>query len=259
MKCKSFLKRCKVCSEENTPQKKVCAKCGTDLKCSRDAVNGYTLCAVHGGPVPSRNFYGVGTMKDGSSSSFPITRLAAKYNQMQSDGRVLSNRATIEIIDVRIKQLLDRVDVEDAPERMSALYNLWKEYEGYIERDDKVNVVLARKSISETFEKAFHDYQGWKQIFEALDLRGKSVEREVKTLTAINAFMTAEQGYELTAKLFSIVLRILKDEPKKLKEAQYEFARLIGESSDNTAEGFVEENGGGGEASGGESGFGDVD
>ena len=259
MKCKSFRKRCKDCCEENVPRQEKCKKCEADMKCGRDAVNGYTLCIGHGGPVPSRNFYGVGTMTNGKASSFPITRLAAKYNQMQSDGRVLSNRAAIEIIDDRIKQLLDRVDVEDAPERMAFLNSLWKDYLHYIETNDEINMLISRKLISETFEKAYHDYQGWKQIFEALDLRGKSVEREVKTLTAINAFMTAEQGYELTAKLFSIVLRILKDEPKKLKEAQYEFARLIGESSDNTAEGFVEENGGGGEASGGESGFGDVD
>lgn len=259
MKCASYKRRCRKCGLPNVPRVSKCRECGEDLKCGRDAVVGYRLCMNHGGPVASRKFYGVGRMKNGSTSSFKIMRLAAKYNQMQNDGRLLSNRAAIEIIDTRIKELLDRVDVKDAPERVSLLYSLWQDYEKYLDDGNSIEAVVTRKKISEAFEKTYHDYQGWKQIFEALDLRGKSVEREIKTITAIKAIMTAEEGYELVAKVAAITIRLIGENPSKLKEAQYEFARLIGESSDNATKRIYEEAGSGGDTGGGEEGFGEVD
>ena len=60
-------------------------------------------------------------MTTGSGSSFPLTRLAAKYNQMTGDGRVLSNRRAIEIVRMRIQQLAARIDLNEAPDRMARL------------------------------------------------------------------------------------------------------------------------------------------
>lgn len=255
MKCTRLLKHCRKCKLENKDKLEVCAGCGEDLHCDRDAVAGYTACVNHGGPAPSRNFYGTGTMTTGSGSSFPLTRLAAKYNQMKKDGQVLSNRAAINIIDERITQLLERIDLGEAPDRLAKLYELWTQYVNAHGVDEAV----LKKQIGDEFEKVYHDYAAWRQIFEALDLRGKSVEREVKVLKEIKAIMTAEDGYELAAKMLAAVIRVIGDEPKKIKQAQYEFSRIIGESSDLTVEGSVEDDGGDGETAGGTPGSGDVD
>lgn len=184
-------------------------------------------------------------MTTGSGSSFKITRLAAKYNSMMRNGQVLSNRAAIDVIDTRIRQLLDRIDFDEAPDRTAKLYSLWKEYENA----DGVDAAVLKKKIADEFEKVYHDYAAWEQIFTALDLRGKSVEREVKVLTQIKAIMTAEDGYELAAKMMAAVMRVIGDNPQKMKQVQYEFAKLIGESSDIVAEGNIEDDGGGSEES----------
>lgn len=196
-------------------------------------------------------------MSTGSGSSFPLMRLAARYNKQITDGVVLSNRAAIDIIDVRIQTLLERVDIGEAPDRVAKLYDLWKELNSLSERTPEWYTVKHNLDIA--FEKVYHDYMAWNQIFTALDLRGKTVEREVKALKEIKAIMTAEDGYQLTAKMLAAVIRVLGDDPKRIKQVQYEFARLIGESSDNVAEGHAEDVGGGGEAVGGEAGPGDVD
>lgn len=227
------------------------------MHCGNAAVPGYTLCKHHGGPVPSRNFYGTGPMTNGNGSSFPLMRLAAKYNQQTRDGVLLSNRAAIDVIDMRIKQLLERVDVNEAPDRVAKLYKLWMEYKNT--EPGTTDHLLARKELDETFEKVYHDYAAWNQIFEALDLRGKSVEREVNALTKIRAVMTAEDGYQLSAKLLAAVIRVIGDDPKKLKQVQYEFSRIIGESSDHVTEGPDEDDRGSRETVGGEAGPGDMD
>lgn len=243
MRCAKKLRKCRKCGNENIGRKETCAECGEDMRCGQSAVDGYTFCVVHGGPVPSRNFYGVGPMTTGSGSSFKLTRLAAKYNQMQTNGNLLSSRAAIGLIDQRITQLLERIDFDEAPDRTAKLYGLWNEYLDA----DGVDAAVLKKKISDEFEKVYHDYQAWTQIFSALDLRGKTVEREVKVLTSIKAIMTAEDGYELAAKMMAAVMRVIGDDPKRLKQVQYEFTKLIGESSDLVTAGLDEDVGGGGQ------------
>lgn len=196
-------------------------------------------------------------MKDGSSSSFPIVRLASRYNKMLSDGVVLSNRAAVDLIDVRIRQLLERVDVEEAPDRVKHLYEQWQELKSCV--SGMPGYLEAQTAIDLTFERVYHDYASWRQIFEALELRGKSTEREIKALQQIKAIMTAEDGYQLASKMLAAVMRVLGDDPKKIKQVQYEFSRLIGESSDRVTDGFDEDDDGGSAEVGGAAGFGDVD
>lgn len=255
MKCVRLLRHCRKCGLENHDKLETCVECGAHMHCGKDAVVGYTSCSNHGGPSPGRNFYGTGTMTTGGSSSFPITRLAAKYNKMMKDGQVLSNRAAINIIDDRITQLLERIDFNEAPDRLAKLTELWNLYVNASGVDEAV----LKKQIGDEFEKVYHDYMAWRQIFDALDLRGKSVEREVKVLKEIKAIMTAEDGYELAAKIMAAVIRVIGDEPRKIKQVQYEFARIIGESSDLVTEGYTEDDGGDGQTAGGTPGSGDMD
>lgn len=197
-------------------------------------------------------------MTSGNKSQFPIVRLAAKYNQMMKDGRVLSNRQSIDVVDIRVKQLLERVDVEEAPERVAKLYKLWGEYRAAKARQSEEQFVIEME-IDAEFEKIYHDYQAWKQIFDALNLRSQMVEREVKLLQAINAVITAEEAYHVFAKFLAAAMNVVGDDPQKLKRLQYEFVRIVGERSDRIAGADEPPDWGGSEEGGGEEGPGDVD
>lgn len=197
-------------------------------------------------------------MTNGSGSQFPLTRLASKYNAMMKDGRVLSNRQSLEIVRTRIQQLADRIDINDAPDRMMKLAGLWEKYTDLLEHGRETEARLLVAEISEEFEKAYHDYAAWKQMFEALDLDRKMVESEVKVLKEIKAIITAEDAYELSAKLLAAVMRVV-DDPKKMKQVQYEFTRIIGESGDNVATGYGDNDWGGGGEEIIEPGPGEVD
>lgn len=198
-------------------------------------------------------------MSTGERSSFPLVRLAASYRKMANDGSVLSNRKAIDIIDARVVQLLDRINLDEAPERVTKIYNLWGEYKSA--RDDRrmEEARVISEKLDDEFDKIYHDYQAWKQMFEALDLRGKMVEREIKILGQIKALITIEQAYEMAAKMLAASMKVIGDDPKKLKELQYEFIRITGERSDLTiADGGQDDWGTGGPV-GGEEGLGDVD
>jgi hypothetical protein len=168
-------------------------------------------------------------MTTGVGSSFPLTRLAAKYNEMKKDGRILSNRHSITIIDHRVTQLVDRIDANDAPDRLNKLQKLWNEMRDFEMRGNDVEATLLKKRIDEQFEAAREDYLAWEQMFNALDVRRKMVDSEVKVAKDIQAILTAEDAYELVAKLLASVIQVVND-PNQLKRIQYEFTRIIGDT-----------------------------
>lgn len=259
-KCKHIKKKCKTCgwvAEKERPG--TCPDCGADLRCGNPPVPGWTRCRVHGGPNPARDFYGTGRMSTGERSSFPLVRLAAKYRQMAKNGNVLSNRQSIDIIDARIVQLLERVDVEEAPERVAKLYGLWTEYSAARSGGRSDEALGIAKKLDDEFEKIYHDYQAWKQIFEAIDIRGKAVEREFKILAQIKALITVEQARDMAAQMLAAAMNVIGDDAKKLKRLQYEFIRITGERSDLTIEDGGGDDWGAGGPGGSEEGPGDVD
>lgn len=197
-------------------------------------------------------------MTTGSASSFPLTRLAAAYNRMRSDGRVLSNRASLDLLDHRLMQLAERVDANEAPERVAKLHDVWLEYKIAKENGFATEAALKMKELDALFDATFHDYMAWKQIFEGMDLRRKLSESEVKVLKEIKSILTAEDAVNLTAKLFAALMRV-EDDPKKLKQVQYEFSRITGFSSDKVGEGTGEDDWGGGREEDDQSGSGEMD
>lgn len=170
-------------------------------------------------------------MSTGATSTFQLTRLAAKYQEMLRDGRILSNRHSLEIVRHRIQQLAERIDLDDAPDRMQRLSELWKEFRELDDKGLRLEALAKAVEIDQEFERAYHDYAAWKQMFEALDLDRKMVEAEIKVVKEIKAMMTAEEAYEFAAKLLGVVINVVTD-PAQLRRIQYEFSRVIGENPD---------------------------
>jgi len=159
-----------------------------------------------------------------------LTRIAAKYNEMQKDGRLLSNRHSIEIVRKRIDELSQRIDMNQAPDRLANLAKLWVKFRNEFDNNKVIEAKVTAKAVDAEFEKAYHDYAAWQQMFEALDLDRKMVESEVKIAKDIQAMLTAEDAYELMGEVFAAIMRHVK-EPKTLKALQYEFARIVGDGS----------------------------
>jgi hypothetical protein len=246
MICKAYKVTCPKCGYHYFHQEKVyvCPECGEPRKpCGKKAVKGYKYCDSHGGPNPKHDYYGPGgKMTSGKDSNFPLTRLASKYVMMKKDGRLLSNRASIEVIRGRIEQLAERIDLNQAPDRLE---NLRKKWERYKQTQGMVDEAASRAELDDEFESAYHDYASWKQMFDAIDLDRKLVESEVKIIKDIRATLTAEDAYELVAQLMAAIITTtngMKDIPESvkthfLKRIQYEFTRIVGDRGRESSDG----------------------
>jgi len=205
-----------------------CPDCGEKRNCGKQAVPGYKACEVHGGPNPTKGYYGPGRgITTGKGSSMEITRLAAKKNELMQDGTFLSTRKSIEIMQRRIGELVERIDTNQAPDRLKNLKKLWDQLR-VAQVNDPALVPFIEKLIDAEFEAAHHDYAAWKQMFDVLRLDKELKESEVKIAKDLHAMITAEDAYSMMGDILAVILSIEED-PLKLKRYQYEFAKIIGE------------------------------
>lgn len=249
MKCNGWRNRCQNedCHHryQRTDGITICPDCGLPReRCKRPAVPGYRYCNNHGGPNPKNNFYGLGGIRvtTGKNSQFQLTQLASKYIDMQTNGQLLTNRMSVQLVRDRIIELAQRIDLNQAPDRLANLYKLWQDY---LRSKGTMDEMPNRILLDAEFEKAYHDYAAWKQMFEAIDLDRKLVESEVKIIKDMRAVLTAEDAYQLTAQLLAAIINTtnsIENVPDKvkldfLKRIQYEFTRIVGERVEQGARG----------------------
>lgn len=237
--CGKLTKRCRNPECDNyfgrTERYLNCPDCGTSRECQADPSPGYDFCTQHGAPAPAAGFYGTERYKTGKSSSKRLMRVASKYVEMTENVAIATLKPAIEVVRSRIYQLLGRIDQNETPQRIQRLFDLWERYSKMEWKDyDEKN--KAKAELDAEFEKAYHDYASWKQIFSALDLERKLSESEMKILKDMKALITSEDAYELTAQLVAACVRVLQNDQPLLKQIYYEFAKIIGD-------GLVDESG----------------
>ena len=225
--CGHFMRTCRQCGYKfpHRDEKPNCPQCGVDRKCGKPVVKDFSECQDHGGPNPYSGKYGM----QEDLNKFPIVKLAQRYRSVLGDSRILSLRASIEVVRGRIAQLAERIDFNDAPDRLVKLHNLWADYVHAKDADKRADMVILEKQIPEQFDAAREDYLSWKQMLDAMDLDRKLVDSEIKVVKELHAIITAEDAYDLMAKVLSIILRVFPEDKRKLRQVQYEFVRLIGD------------------------------
>ena len=237
MRCIALRRNCKQCGSRYLEKRvEKCTTCGNDMHCKKDAIPGYKFCEKHGGPQPRYNWYGRGRAPvNGKHSSSKLVKLASRYIELTSDPRYLSNRHSMGIVWHRVEELVKRIEENQSPERVAALYRLWKEFRDHEGHGRTVEAVKAKSQIDEEFEKVYHDYNSWTQLFEAVDLYRKMAESEVKIAKDLKAVVSTEDALDLVSQLLAIVIQVEND-PIKLKRIIYEFRKLVGDSADRVEE-----------------------
>ena len=170
----------------------------------------------------------------GADSKKNLVKLASRHIQLATDGRHLSNRHSMELVWFRIEQLAERIGENDAPERLKTLYQLWAKFRDLDAAGKRVEAISVKAEIDAEFEKAYHDYASWEQLFTAVDLYRKMTESEVKIAKDLKAIMTAEDGMELVSQLLAIVIQVVND-GNQLKRIIYEFRKLVGDDVEERA------------------------
>ena len=179
-------------------------------------------CRMHGGASPS-GFAHPSTVHGRHSRHLP-TRLADRYRASQADPDLLNLQSEISLIDTRITELLERIDVDGAGALWGKVGWLYLEMQQAVDEslDDLPPLV---DQLGEIVRSAQADKQAWDAIYPVVEQRRKLVESEQKRRVAMQDMIDSKQAMVLVARLTDAVMRHV-DNPTTLALIAAEFGAI---------------------------------
>jgi hypothetical protein len=150
-------------------------------------------------------------LKTGRYSKFLPTRLAADYQHAAHDPELLALRHELAVVDVRIKDLLKRVDTGEAGGLWHHIRVAWQAFKQAQTEDRPLMQARAAVELDGLLEQEVGDYGTWHEIIQLIEQRRKLVESEVKRLAVMQQMMTTEEAMLWLGTLMAILKRHIAD------------------------------------------------
>jgi hypothetical protein len=194
----------------------------------RWAMPGREVCQMHGG----RTLMGLAPPRrktDRYSRSLP-TRLAAEYERAAHDPEPLTLRHALAIVDVRINDLLGRVEVGGAGRLWRHARAAWQTMKRVQAEGRPLLQTRAARELDGLLEQAVGDDAAWHEIIQLIEQRRKLVEAETKRLVAMQQMMTTEEAMLWLGAVVAILKRHIADR-ETLQQISLDLSALVSHRS----------------------------
>lgn len=182
-------------------------------------------CRIHGGPTP----VGMASpaYRGGRHSRHLPTRLYEKYKEAQDDPVLLDLRNEVALMDVRIGELLERVESGDSAEIWARLKIAHADLRKAIFGEgDTQAVVSAVKGLQDLIDKGIGDWATWNEIGRVIEQRRKLVESERTHQKQMQQLVSVDQMMLLAGALLGSIKTHVQDR-KALNAISMDFDRLL--------------------------------
>lgn len=159
----------------------IAKKKGSRLQCGNSALPGKPTCRFHGGNTPLGAWHP--NYKTGKYCSGLPGRLWPSYQQALQDHELTSVRNELALIDLRLTDLIKKLEKSDGMLNLELLTGLAAELKRTIPPDTQqyVTVELLEKVAASGWEEK----ELWEQITDLTENRRKLAETEVRRMTAL--------------------------------------------------------------------------
>lgn len=141
--------------------------------CNRPPAQGANRCKLHGGASPKGN--ALPQTKDGRYSKYLPTRLQARYQDLAQDENLLDLSQNVALIDVRISELAERIDVGDYGAGYTKLKRLHRRLVDAIRQQNTDEIGKTIRDMGDIIEGGSKDYAVWQQLLQANEQRRRVV------------------------------------------------------------------------------------
>ena len=184
------------------------AICGSKLRnkdriCRQSPLKGRNRCDLHGGSSPRG--IASATFKNAKYSKDLSSRLAQRYEDAVRDDRLLELREEIALVEVRVGDLLTRVDTGESGAIWMQVRNSYNDLRKAAAANDQQKFADALNEMGRIIVKGQGDYAAWDEVFKAIGQRRRLVETERKRLVDLQQMMTAEQAMSMLGFVVSTV------------------------------------------------------
>jgi hypothetical protein len=203
-------------------------------RCKRWATPGREVCRMHGG----RTLMGLAAprLQTGRYSKFLPTRLAAEYERAVRDPELLALRHELAVVEVRINDLLRRVNTGEAGGLWPHIRAAWQTFKRAQAEGRPLLQGRAAVELDGLLERAVGDDAAWHDILQLIEQRRKLVESEAKRLVAMQQMMTTEEAMLWLGALVAILKRHIADR-EVLQQISLDLSALVSHRSGTGEEG----------------------
>lgn len=160
-------------------------------QCKNGCAPGKTKCRIHGGASPTG--IAAGAYKTGRYSKDLPARLAARYEEAQSDPGILDLRQELYLLDARIGQLLSKLGTGEGKEVWDSLLDAYDRLVIAIRAGNRDGVNAEIRIIGDLTRQGKDEYRAWIGIHNAIEQRKRLVESHRKGLVEAHQMITNEQ------------------------------------------------------------------
>jgi hypothetical protein len=198
-------------------------------QCSSYPKVGKKTCRMHGGSSPG----GIASPNwvNGRQSKYLPQRMQESYLASVSDKELLALRHEISVVDARINDLFQRVDIGESGHLWLRSKEVLVQLRKALVSQDSKKVSEAIIELDELIRRGSTDYGAWNEIENTIELRRRLVETERKRLVDMQQMITAEQA---AAYLRAITLAVRENvsDPSILNRIQTAFNRISNQHSE---------------------------
>lgn len=200
-----------------------CPECGEGRACRARVGREGERCRLHGG----RSLAGVASpsFKHGRYSKYLPGRLVGRYEEARADPELLALRDEIALVDVRLAELLQRLETGESPGGWAQLRGVYSNLVRAQGNNDVQGITTALQKFESIIEGGGQEDAAWGETIALLDQRRKLVESERKRLVEMQQMITTEQALALLARIQQVILDNV-DDRRVITAISAEFKRI---------------------------------
>ena len=177
-------------------------------------------CYMHGGATP-RGFDLPQTTHGRYSKALPA-RMQAAYEDALNDPQLMDLKRSVAVIDLRLIDLLGRVDSGESGAVWRAIEKAFGELRDATARgkDGVADFNIAMAHLGAAIHRGHDDYQAWGEIQRLLDDRRKHVETQQRIETAGEKSVPATEVVTLIGAILAVAQEAIKDSDDRKRFVQ---------------------------------------
>jgi hypothetical protein len=124
-------------------------------------------------------------------------RLRDRFGEASASSDQLSNAQQIALVDLRVSQLLERIDTTESGRRWYETKAAMREFVVTMRSGDQVRTAETLTELNSAINRGVNDADNWAEIMQAIEVRRRVTETELRRIRAANEFMSAQEALAL--------------------------------------------------------------
>lgn len=167
------------------------------------------MCKWHGGATPrgieSPNF------RHGRMSKYLPRGLRDTFNEAYEDPALLSHRTAVSLLDVRLKELLERLETGEAGSLYGDLQSVWTELQAGFREGDPGVIRQAMDRMGVLVQRGMRNEETWGEIQSVLGEQARAAALEWRRMVELRQVLTLEEGMGIITTIMESIVRHVPD------------------------------------------------